>query len=70
MIIIDRFEENFAVCEADNEIINIEKINLPRNAQEGDVLIKSADGKYYVDKAETKKRKENVENKFFELFGD
>jgi hypothetical protein len=39
-VIIDRFEENFAVCEKeDKEMIKIEKSKLPLNSKEGDVLI-------------------------------
>ena len=56
MIIIDRFEEDLAVLETDDGMINVERSLLPENAAEGDVLtynrawterariMKSADG--------------------------
>lgn len=70
MIIIDRLEGEFAVCEFNSEVTNIKRIELPQNVKEGDVLIKGSDGKYYVDTAETKKRKEKIEKKFLGLFTD
>ncbi|WP_251862193.1 DUF3006 domain-containing protein [Clostridium sp. Marseille-Q2269] len=37
--IIDRFEENFAVIELENrEMINIDKLRIPKKAKEGDVI--------------------------------
>ena len=39
-VIIDRFERNFAVCEkADRTMINIERRCLPKDVEEGDILI-------------------------------
>ena len=38
MLIIDRFEGDFAVVEADDTFINIPSAELPDNAKEGDVL--------------------------------
>ena len=39
-VIIDRFEEEYAVCEKeDRKIINIDKNKLPSTVKEGDVLI-------------------------------
>lgn len=59
-VIIDRFEENFAVCEKeDEEMINIEKSKLPLNSKEGDVLI--IDGENITfDEEETNARRERM----------
>ena len=50
ILIIDRFEENFAVCEnqSTEEIVNIEKIFIPENAIEG-TRIKKIGGTYTID---------------------
>lgn len=65
--ILDRFEENFAVLEAeDGTTVNIpaEKIS---NAEEGDVII--FDGASYIaDKVRTKKRRAVMEEKMRRLF--
>lgn len=38
-VVIDRFEENLAVCEDENrKMINVEKKFLPKEAREGDAL--------------------------------
>ncbi|NLM62470.1 MAG: DUF3006 domain-containing protein [Clostridiales bacterium] len=57
MLIIDRFEGEYAVCE-DNErkMHNIERSKLPPNAREGDVLLLKGD-RYVIDRQETEKRK-------------
>lgn len=60
-VIIDRFEGNYAVCEEENKkMINIEKIKIPANAREGDVL-KIIGDTITIDITETKKRKKEVE---------
>jgi len=60
-IIIDRFEENYAVCEKENcEMVNIHISKIPIDAKESDVL--SIDGDIItIDIAETKARKKEVE---------
>lgn len=61
IITVDRFEGDFAVCEKDDRnMINIERIKLPKEVKEGDVLI--LDGaKILIDQDETKKRREEIE---------
>lgn len=60
-VIIDRFESDYAVCERENgEFINIEKNKVPKEAKEGDVLV-IENNKIMIDKDETKKRKEEIE---------
>lgn len=58
--IIDRFEENFAVCEDENGIMkNIEKSLLPKDVKEGDVIFKD-NNIFYIDYEETKKLREEI----------
>ncbi len=38
MIIIDRFEGNWAVCEIGGEMVNIPKTCIPKGAEEGTAL--------------------------------
>ncbi len=67
--IIDRFEENFAVCEdrKTKKIINIEKSKLPKSAKEGDVIIKEKD-KYNIDSKKTEEIKSKMKEKFADLW--
>ena len=59
--IIDRFEENFAVIELDdNKMINININKLPQSARVGDVLRIEKD--IVVDYNETRKRKKIIED--------
>lgn len=61
MLIIDRFENEFAVVE-DTEtenMITIKKELIEQNASEGDVIVFS-DGLYHVDSEATKKRRAEV----------
>ncbi len=63
-VIIDRFENDFAVIEIENgKTISVPKILFP-NAKEGDVI------SIIVDKEETKKRKEKIQNLINDLFVD
>ena len=64
MLIIDRIEEDFAVCElvvSKNEeteiILDIKK--LPQGAKAGDVLAREGE-KYVVDEEETRLRREKI----------
>ncbi|KZM55868.1 MULTISPECIES: DUF3006 domain-containing protein [Aeribacillus] len=68
--IIDRFENDIAVCEDENgKIIEIVKSQLPKNAETGDVIIQK-NNRYYVDKQETSKRRQEIEELMDELFED
>lgn len=50
MLIIDRFERNSAVCEAeDGAKIEISRDLIPEGAREGDVLIQSETGELQID---------------------
>lgn len=60
MLIIDRFEENFAIIEVDgNKTENIPKNLLPVTAREGDVIYKDGES-YKIDGVETQKRREAI----------
>lgn len=60
MLIIDRFEGEFAVCEdEDRNTHNIERSKLPCSAKEGDVLLLKGDC-YIIDRKETERRKSRI----------
>lgn len=67
-LIIDRFEGNFAVCEAeDRKMVNIECSRLPAAAEEGDVIeIEAGDISICAEK--TEKRKSEIEKLANELW--
>ncbi len=56
MIIIDRIEGDFAVCECDGRMINIKTELISGDFSEGDCLRMSG-GVYITDASETDKRK-------------
>ena len=66
---IDRFEENYAVCENINtrEFINVPITELPENAQEGSILI-FKNGKYFLDLTKTKLEQKKIQNIVNNLF--
>ena len=57
MLIIDRFEGEYALIEYKKRIFHIPKILLPKGAKEGD-LIKI---QVTIDKESTKKKKEGID---------
>ena len=64
MLIIDRFEGDFAVVETSNGIVNIPRTDMPPAAQEGDVLVLD------LDKTGTEARKERINGMMNKLFKD
>lgn len=63
--IIDRFEDCFAVCEAENgEFINIPSAALPDGVKEGDVITIAK------DREQTESRKEKISELMNSLFVD
>ncbi|MBM7871579.1 hypothetical protein JOC70_003079 [Clostridium pascui] len=57
-VIIDRFEEDFAVCERENKtMLDIPKEILPEEAKEGDVLNINIS----IDTEETESRKKLIQ---------
>ena len=67
--IIDRFEGELAVVEFDDEMKDIPKSKLPKNANVGDVLIFDGD-KITISKEETNKLKKEIDDLMDELFED
>lgn len=66
--VIDRFEGDYAVVEFEGkEMQDIEKILLPPEAKEGDVIV-LINGKYVIDKEETAKRRLAAEKLSEELW--
>ena len=61
MLVIDRFESDFAIVEdtETEKMIMIGKELMEQNVSEGDVIVLSG-GKYLVDPQATKKRREEV----------
>jgi len=64
MLIIDRFEGDFAIVETSDGFVNIPIKDLPVSLQEGDVLNIS------IDKNETESRKKRIEGMMKTLFKD
>ena len=66
MLILDRFEEGFAVIEDGGKMLTIKRALLPANAKEGDVL--TLENKTYkVDENATKARREMILKKMRKL---
>lgn len=68
MMIIDRFEQDFAVVETDDGIIDISRVYLPENAVEGDVIVLTDNG-YIIDEQATAERRRAVTEMFSRLTG-
>jgi len=64
LLIIDRFEGDFAVVETGDGFVNIPRADIPTGAQEGDVLTLG------LDKAGTEARKERIDGMMNKLFKD
>ncbi|QUH21206.1 DUF3006 domain-containing protein [Alkaliphilus sp. B6464] len=69
MIILDRFEGDYAVIEVDGEMVDIERCLVDEKVKEGDVLI-IIDGIYYRDGQATKERKQYIQDKFKDMWED
>ena len=66
---IDRFEDDFAICENRNtgEFIKIEKSKLPYNIKEG-TIIKKVNDKYLEDIEETEEISKRIKEKMDNLW--
>lgn len=68
MIIVDRIEGAFAVCEMDDKSMqNIALSELPAGIKEGDALAVD-NGTYVIDAKQTKERSECIAQKMNRLF--
>lgn len=62
-LIVDRIEGHFIICEDEKEkVLELKKDDIIGDVKEGDVLVKSKDGKFFPDKALTEKRKKEIED--------
>lgn len=69
VLVIDRFEGDFAVCEDDScKMHNIARSTIPKEAKEGDVIVVEGDN-ITIDEAETKKRKAEIEELTEDMWG-
>lgn len=69
--IVDRIEEEFAVCENEdtNEMEEIDVFFLPDDLEEGDILIYDEDlDEYYIDYDEKKIRIARIEDKMEDIW--
>ena len=66
---VDRFEGDVVVLEnrETQEMINMEKEELPEELKTGDI-IKKINGKFYIDRIETEKIEKRIENKMKDLW--
>lgn len=62
--IVDRIENDIAVCEIDGEMIHIPLFALPHGTHEGDVIALE------IDIKETQNRQKNITNLMNKLFKD
>ena len=61
MLIVDRFEDEYAVCEDENKkMINIKISEIEGCVKEGDIISKVR-GKYIVDENKSLNRKKYIE---------
>lgn len=69
ILVIDRFEGNFAICENQDtqEMISIELEKLPNQAKEGDVL-KFINNKYELDYDKKNEIQNRIKEKMKNLF--
>lgn len=69
MLIVDRFEGEYAVCE-DSETQrthNIPKVLLPKGLREGD-CVREVAGEYVIDGAETLRRRQKAKELLEKLY--
>jgi hypothetical protein len=71
LLIIDRFESDFAVCEDENlRTVNIRRSEIPPQAVEGDCLNADPQKGYVLDADETARRKARISKKMERLFAE
>ncbi|MEG1875748.1 MAG: DUF3006 domain-containing protein [Angelakisella sp.] len=69
MVIIDRFEGEYAVCEQqpNGDFCKIPKVLLPRGVGEGDCL-NEGEGGWVIDAAETLRRRKQAQELLHNLY--
>lgn len=69
MLIIDRFESDYAICESDaGEVVSIPRQSIESCAKEGDSIVSDADGFFTVDKISTRQRSKRFLDLLKKLF--
>ncbi|MBD5465470.1 MAG: DUF3006 domain-containing protein [Lachnospiraceae bacterium] len=69
MLVIDRFEENIAVCEKeDKTVVKIPKYKLPLQVKEGDCITLDEKGVYVIALEKTEEKKQEIHERFHKLF--
>ena len=69
MIILDRFEGEYAVIEVEGKMVNVEKSKVDKEVKDGD-LLELIDGIYYKNEEATNNRKRSIEEKFKGMWED
>ena len=68
-LVIDRFEEELAVCELDGAaFVTVPRARLPEGGREGDILHPLPDGGFRVDEDETAQRRRRNAARMRSLF--
>lgn len=68
-MIIDRIENKIVICEDENgQTLELSIDLFAQPIYDGDVVIINQEGLYETSKAETEKRKKNIEDRFNNLF--
>ena len=67
MIIIDRFEGQFAICGQDGKWEQIERIRLPEGCKEGDCL-ELREGVYQLQRDQTQQKRAKAKERMEKLF--
>ena len=66
---VDRIEENVAVCQTqDGEIMEIEIAKFITLPKDGDIVEETESGRYKVLAEETQKEKDEISERFLNLF--
>lgn len=66
---VDRIEENVAVCQTeDGEIVEIEITKFIALPKDGDIVCETDEGMYKILEEETKKEKDEISERFLNLF--
>lgn len=69
--IVDRIEENFAVCEKNGEtIVDLKLSDLPESVHEGSVLKQLKNGIFFEDKEEEERLREEANALTDDLFDE
>lgn len=67
-MVIDRFEDDFAVCLIGSQKLLIARSLLPADVSEGDILVPASDGRYAVDEEKTASRRTAMRTRMASLF--